>query len=91
MHLLLELVVLSRFQAAKFETYDNNNLVGLLPKVTKTGNFYLPENCQNWQFLSSVMILQLLATSVAASFFTELKVSKTESFQIWHFFYHNKW
>jgi len=40
-HLLPELVVLSRFQAAKFEAYDNNNIsVGLLPKATKSGNFY---------------------------------------------------
>jgi len=35
--------------------------VGLLPKVTKSGNFYLPDNYQNWQFLSSAMVLQLLA------------------------------
>jgi len=35
--------------------------VGLLPKVTKGGNFYLPENYQNWQLLSSAIVLQLLA------------------------------
>jgi len=27
--------------------------VDLLPKVTKSGSFYLPENYHNWQFLSS--------------------------------------
>jgi len=40
----------------------------LLPKVTKSGNFYLPENCQNWQFLSSAIVLQLLLASNVENF-----------------------
>ena len=76
-------------------------LVGLLPKVTKSGNFYLR---QNWQFLSSAIVLQLLAAWVTDIFpafvywvlfvywiLSSTKVAKTKSFQIWHFFYHNKW
>jgi len=42
--------------------------VGLLTKVTKCENFYLPENCQNWQLLSSAIVLQLLAAWVGDIF-----------------------
>ena len=57
MHLLPELVVLSRFEAAKFETYDNN-FSWLASKSYQKWKLLFTKN---WQFLSGAIVLQLLA------------------------------
>ena len=66
---------ISNCQIWNWSIYNNFSWLaaGFHKLHTKSGNFYLPENCQTWQFHSSaIIVLQLLAAWLAyCSFCTE--------------------